>query len=695
MIFARLLGRAASAEDLLGQLRRLDRRVDWRRDRAAAEAGSLSAALAEARRKGRHSPADLAEAEALVAKLSVDAVTALEALSELVRLDAPGQRRDWALNELMHLGVTWRLAREGLTGTAREDAQRRAEEALSRLAADRPTEAVPHLVLADIMSLARGPFAAVTALERGLVAGERVAQRLLHELLNALVARPGKEAVDLAMSPPEEAQRAAGDTWLAFRFHRAVALATIGWHLRSGTPPRLPRPRADALDAALVSVPPEEMDPTICLEAALKPLDRFPPPRAVRHLIALADYQPTRVSLLPDAEAARHAVLRQMLAALGTAPANINIGVRLITVLARTLPECITFWENREFRRAACDIALRAIDAMPADKRLEAPAAILALAREDLDRAKVAITAVATTQPDAAGYGTYVDPRDIPDILRNSRSGRKLGEEGLSFRLIAEGPAAVASAPGPVVVVSGNDRYLRQYGVAYAQALQQQSRHGHLHVHLIGDPELLKDDIVAIAAAAPDYRVTLSAEPVTIAQPYYFATARFLRLGFFLERLGRAIVATDIDWHWRTDPASLLASDRMSGVDVALRLGMSIACGRQPRHYWPGLSYPLVQPWTAVNANGIFLAPTSGARRFAEMLGSLADAELRRAAERRGTKWCIDQNILYAAYAHSARAHPEIVFTDLGHPHHEPTTPAIAERLAGLTARHWVVPPAG
>lgn len=665
---------------------------DWRRDRPHPEADRIAAHVAALAAARRWPAARRAEADLLLAKARADAVAAMEALCAMAAATEDPPRRAAAMAEIAALAAEWTNIRAGWTPVDLPVLQDRAEQALAALCRHLPREPGPWLAAGAIVQDLKGPRAALARLEAGLDAGAPVLGPYFDAVVALLSHQPSAADIAHALAAPERHREAAGARWLAFRLHRSIALATAwaqpGQAIRDG--------RIDAAAAeALLAVPAEELHIAGRMAQALAHADRLPPAPAAGFLASLPDNLLLRFSPVPGAEAARVALVEAMLARLAQPALGPEAAHVLLLRLLRLAPCAVRFWEDPAFRLRVCDGALARVGAIPEPPRSFVRGAF-AFARGEEGAAREAFAASAAAWPDAAGPGTFLEPAAVPAILRAARPGAALlgSEGGLRFATVSA-PAQPPPAGTPVVAISANGRYLRLFGRAYARRLAEVSPEGgRLHIHLIGDPAPLREEIAGIAAAVPGHAVTLSDEALGIDAPYYFATARFLRLPWLLERLGGEgpLVVTDIDAPWRDPPGAFLAR-RFAGADVGLRLSTQVEGGRYPGMGWFVNVLPQMLPWHAVNASMMVFARTGAAARFAGWLASLADHALRGAAGRStsGT-WGIDQNLLVAAYAHAVRHDPGIRFADLGAP-----GTWQAERLPPFMrtpqGRHWLAGP--
>ena len=670
---------------LLEGLRRTVPSPDWRRDGTPADAPGLAARLAEAIAAGGWTAAHRAEGRYLLARAVADPVAAMEALCDLAACDTP--QRGWALAEMGALGRAWALIRGRWAEEDFPALARRIDDAFGRLAAILPAEALPRLAHAAVIGEFIGAGAALDRLEPGLAAGAPILPDTLARLAGLLASRPDAGALSRALSLPEAVCAGAGSAWLAFRLHRTVAFATL-WGQQAAL---LRDRRIDAAAVrALLALPPAELHIAGRIGDALAPVASLGPEAAAAHLIALADNLLLRLSPVPGAEAARCALVEAMLACAAGPALSAGATRRLLAGLLDLAPATLRFWSDEPFRDRVCGLVRARAGTIPDGAMAEFLRGVFAFAGGDPDAARDAFAATAAAWPDAAGPPTYLHPAAVPALLAEVPSPPD--GAGLQFETLA---GAAGTEHLPCVVITGNDRYVNRFGPGYAEALNAVAPAGRLHLHLVGDPAAIRDATAAMLRSLPGHAVSLSAEPLSIDAPYYFATARFLRLPWLLDRLAGPLIVTDIDAPWREAPASLLRQ-RVAGADVGLRLNARPECGR-----WPGIAayvhlMPPIRPWHAVNASLMTFSAGPAAARFAALLARLAEGALRRAAGlSRNGAWGIDQNLLLAAHLHARRHDPGLRVADLG-----PPGAVSPERLPPFMrappGRHWILEdPAG
>lgn len=654
---------------LLERLRARDRVPDWRRDTADQEAIALAATL-EAETLGWPA-ADRYEAMALLAKATLDAAGTIDALCTLA-MDT-GERRDWALKQIAGIAQNWSAIEARLAGSPAGALRARARAALTRLAAILPHAREPHLALAPIIRGESGAEAAIDHLEMAAKAGAPITDLYLQNLIAALEQTPTTSILHRALSVAGIIEQSAGQRWLAFQLHRAVAIASI-----IATRPEIVRPLNAAPD--LLN---EQADIGAAAQRVLNGAATLPAAPAAQTLAGAAASALFRHSPIPEAETARIALVEAALTQAEAAP-TVQIRQSLLGTLNLLAPSTLRFWEVPAWRRAVCERIVTMAGTLPEPPRSWFIGKF-SFAAEDYARAAEAFAAAAAADPKAIGPGSYVDHRAVPGMISARTEPALLGAGARCFQVIAD-----RDAPrGPTVIVAANDLYLQRYARTYGLRLAKVAPAGHLHIHAIGPAGIGESEIGALAEVMPGYRVTLSSEPPTIRAPYYFATARLLRLKDWRSDFEGPIIVTDIDSPWSIAPKVFLET-RMGSADVGLAMNAQVRTGRHGALAFPANLYPLPAPWVAVPAWAIALAPTAGARRFASLLAELSDAVLRSVMKGPASaNWAIDQNILCAAYAHAVRHDPEIAFADLGSPSEAVPNPPWRNQAPPRGA-HWI-----
>ncbi|MBR0662553.1 hypothetical protein, partial [Neoroseomonas oryzicola] len=492
----------------------------------------------------------------------------------------------------------------------------------------------------------RGQAAAAKTLAAAAAAGAPVLDRWLRLLAAALDHGPDEAPFRRAFAVPDAMAASGGHHWAAFRLHRAVACAMAA--------PTLP---------FAASLPDSERDIAARMDDALALAPSLPPQDEVRLLKALAAGRLFRHCPLPEAEAARQALAVAMRAACVRPGQALEHRRALLVGLSAFLPEGARFWEDAAYRAETSREMIAGAECLDEPHR-SWQRGKFAFAIGEQDLATEAFAASAGLAPSGPGAPTFLDMRRIPAILAARGDAPLLGSEGGGFEMLA----GRHDASRPVAIVVANDLYLRRHAAGFARRLAEVAPGSPLHVHLVGDPAACRPDIAEVTTAARGLTVSLSSEPITIDAPFYFASARFLRLPEWLDRFGGPVVVTDIDGRWHQDPARFLAR-RMGDADVGLALSARVRLGRKAGLGYPVNVYPLPLPWMSVAAWCCALAPTDGARRFARMLAQVMDARLREAASLPGRgAWFVDQNVLSAAHAFAVAKDPAVSFADLGLP---------------------------
>ena len=671
---------AAASPSLLDELRRLSVGPDWRRAEPHPRWAELDAATM--REAPSWHAADRAEAHLLLTRLAVDPEAHLRAAFALTET-APA-RRGVAFNALMSVARSWtavegRIAR----GAERATFTAWAAEGLAALFPRFPLAPAPRIAFARIMDATGAAERALDCLAAAPGAPAVIAPEYLRVLMRRLRPLAHRGVVARAFDVPAALREAAPAVWPIFVLVRALCL-----RIAHDQPAVLARLRSvDPEGAAILEArPPEEADLAAQAEAFLEAVRAAEPTVGARMLRQAAGEELLLRAPGDAADRMREVLLAEadrLAAAQATAEEP-----RLLAFSAafHLLPACGRCWTDAAFRRERARHFATLLDGTGIPQR-HGLAGLFAFTGEDYDAAGAAFAAVTAGDRVATGPSTYLDFRAVPAILaRPPRLPGALAPLAITSVQEASGEAAVS------LVVSANGRYLRRFGPSYAEALQRHAAGTRLHVHLIGDPAEEQDALRAMASSLPGIALTLSAEPVTVAEPYYFATARFLRLAALRQALPGRLLVTDIDLGWPVPPVEFL--DRMMGeADAGLSLRARVRLGTYPG--LPGFvrHYPRTVPWISVAAWAVAVAPNAPGRAFAEALSRVAAESLARAAEAGpGGKWTIDQNILMAAYAHAAQAMPEVRFADLGF-QTDLGQPAAPPDLAAPEGHHWMFRP--
>lgn len=238
------------------------------------------------------------------------------------------------------------------------------------------------------------------------------------------------------------------------------------------------------------------------------------------------------------------------------------------------------------------------------------------------------------------GHVSFVSPAATARYLEEPPTSPRLLPENCDFRFekeIDRNPRRLA------VITCADPAYANRYCRRYAQQLFRLDKRSTLHLHLLGKPDLLDDNVREMIARHP--RISMTTEEPVVRMPYYYATARFLRAALLQQAMGSAILLTDIDETYTRSPGHLLDDWRRHG-DVGLRLYDRIRT--YPRSGMIGFKAPRMETWKSLGAACLYLGRTDRALCFGETLSQVAHHALVRARDNGNSNWWIDQNILYA-----------------------------------------------
>ena len=193
-----------------------------------------------------------------------------------------------------------------------------------------------------------------------------------------------------------------------------------------------------------------------------------------------------------------------------------------------------------------------------------------------------------------------------------------------------------AGAPDvELVVLAGGDAvYFHRFADALANSLALNCRALALHFHVVDPDPAVAERLQAMRQRLPGISIALTAETLAAEFPRahartYFACARFLQLPRLLAAYGRPILLLDIDMVVLRDVAPLLARFRAEQADLALVHGETR------------------EPWSALWADAILIAPTPRAGAYAAMVRDYIGHFFAQGE----AAWFLDQVALFAARA--------------------------------------------
>lgn len=642
--------------DLLEELRDQNGPVDWRRSHPNSRAGEWGQRLSAL--EGKVPKKYYLEAQALLAKFNVDLVGMVDALCALAkdsRWRADFVRKEiWSIfNKWEYIYNKWEYIDRHSNQEEKQSLLIRFEENLIDLLKLYPGDRIFIFAFSVVLRQRRGVSDALDFLEREATAGSRVADLYLIKLMEHLGKRGDPEILARALRVSQVIEDGAGEVWHPFIIYRAFILASLIHHHGMNIEilpfePNLLRALSD-FNAALTQT--------------LKALDDLKPVTSARILLSISKVRAFWRSPVPGSEEARLQAINYVFKKIRASHDDKEREL-LFRALFSMLPQTIKFWTDKQWRLSVSKDVIEQC-AEIREPYLSLIRSRFFFAQENYAATRICFADLAKFAPNKNGPSTYVDPWSVAEKLSAPPSVGKFPECTSHFELIHD----VDRGSEPVIISSANDRYFFRYGEYYVRRLSTFAPIGHVHFHLFADHDSIRDSVCRLSDLIPNFRFTWSCEPVTVNEPYFFATGRFLRVPKWLEQFNAPIVVTDIDSLWdraQSDRPSDFINDRLGSADVALNLRSRVHIRTMVGMPVPGLYYPSVDPWTAVLAGVMVLGATEGARQFAEILSSLTHHELSLASKRssRGN-WGIDQNILCATYAYVVKNCPQIKLADI------------------------------
>ncbi len=668
-----------STPDLLLRLRAVAVEPDWRRG-ARVEITSYEYEMAAS--AVSWSAAERAEAHLLLARIAVDPLRLVRAAIELA--EAAPARRGEAYVAMRMLARKWPAVLNRLATPAERGVLiGQVTAALRAFVQKAPLAVAPRLAQATILNASGVPGAALDNLAAAPNMPRDVAAMYLDILGRRLTALLQKGIIARAFAVPTNIQFAAPENWLVFVLMRALCARVA-----------LQQPdvigRLRDLDPAgaeiLESIEPSDADIRAKTMALLDAARASEPSVAARMLRQSAITGLLLSAHDPDAEWARETLLAE---ASGLAEAQMDIAggsIMPFAAVLNLLPSCERFWCDHGFRRSQASRMVALLNRMN-HAETDAFLGLFAFMAEDHDAARDAFARLSKAVPAPIGPSTYFDSRDVPP-LANPGSVSTGTPDPLLVTTLQDRAGSVEQAM--TLVISANGAYLERFGPTYARKLAPHAHGTGLHVHLVGDPAAHDATLELMRAALAGTRLTMTSEPLTVAEPYYFALARFLRLAELRRLLPGTMLVTDIDLGWPESPFDF-SRRMMHEADVGLSLRGRVRLGT--RLGLPGIVrlYPPTVPWHTVAAWAVALSATPEATAFADLVARVSHEALSRAMTTGASgKWGIDQNVLLASYTHASRHMPEVTFADLGFQ----TDLEQSMRLPPqppLAGKHWLV----
>jgi hypothetical protein len=564
----------------------------------------------------------------------------------------------WIRSELRRIFSVWARMKEfGVHNADSPFVTLRVRSSLEKAVTLCRQNSIFHECLAIFLKENEGIASALDYLADALGRGESVSD-ILFSFLQKSLTRPGDASlIRFVASLSPWVQQKLGRNWHALALKRSIVFASLlvmrpkpVW-LRVVGPNAL-REHADfakALDDILAN---------IALEGK-----QFVPLIFRR----LADVDVFWVSALPGAEAARQKLIEFMFASYDEAMAQ-NDRLKIVLSLHLCIPRTLFFWTDPQRRQAVSRRMLEISSDLP-PPYTSLIRARFSLSLGDYGAAAQSFTDYARESPASKGPSSYVDFLSVKQVVAAPCAGFSGSWPPLTYELLRPG----RPSNEPVIIVSANDRYFDLYLEKYVRNLACRYDVGRLHLHLYGEASTIRPLIEKISEIIPDYRISFSHEKISINEPYYFASGRFLRIQEWSMRFQSPIIMTDIDSLWGQHGGGsplVFLDEKLGDADVGLDLRSRVVVHSLRNSPIPGNRYPSADPWHSAWAGQVFFRGSSGSNHFAEILSRLTDRELQKAMPRNPiANWFIDQNILCAAYAHARRHCPDIKFVDLSdHP---------------------------
>lgn len=318
-----------------------------------------------------------------------------------------------------------------------------------------------------------------------------------------------------------------------------------------------------------------------------------------------------------------------------------DMGVRLV----RSLSYCEGMWIDPDLRETLLR-RCRAVIAMINEPRRTMIRGLYHLALDEQDEAEALFATRRgeeyNTVFNGSGHATFIPTGDAARYLSEGAKGDpRFLARNCGFRF--DKPPSVPSNY-LMVATCADPLYIEKYYHRYASSLFKHDRKSYLHIHLLGRPEEIDPEIVALIRDDP--RISLSSEEPPIRMPYYYATARFLRAPLFQRASRCAVLLTDIDAKFQQSPNRLFHRWQPAG-DVGLRLYDKVRWF--PHAGMHTIKTPRIETWTTLNASCVFYKRGSPARHFARDLARVAHFALDRYQHSGNSNWFIDQNVIFAA----------------------------------------------
>lgn len=198
------------------------------------------------------------------------------------------------------------------------------------------------------------------------------------------------------------------------------------------------------------------------------------------------------------------------------------------------------------------------------------------------------------------------------------------------------------------IITCSDEIYFKRYAIKYLQSLRNTGSTCPVHFHIAGNKIRLKEFVSTIVDLG---EVSFSYETPIERTPAYYASIRFLKAPYFVEKVAARVLLTDIDVTFRSDPDELLDQCVASNSDIMLRIYDKIRIVHQasmPQR--PLYRYPRTYPWAQVNAACLCLTNTEMGKLAAEQIAQDMAGHLGSVLSRGKRAWWVDQNALLFTY---------------------------------------------
>ena len=603
---------------LLRELRKQNKRIDWRRDSAAPLMKTWSEVfLNEA---ALWSEADRAEGNALLGKLSMQLTQALISLCDLVCLDQ--ERVRWAREEISAIFSDWNLkvvqhmTREGDIDVALG----KILDSLRKVLLKFPKDRVFNRSFAIVLKERYGYTLAIEHLEFALLKGAPLADILCLEISRSLRNLNHPNNVRYACHISHGLQELFSLDWPALNLTRTVAFSSL---LKQSPAPAW-------LLLIDLSVVERQADISGCVRSICEFLVGLPVANSAKILRRIADVDIFWLSSLPKAEEARLEIVEFSFKLLEKVDrtTDVETTLKILLTLHACVPRTLKFWSDAAWREWISKKIVEFCDFIePPHKNMIKSRYFFVL--EDYQNALEEHARYSSASPTTRGPASYIDHRQV--VERDSVTAQRWPKT--YYKILNEG----LENDEPLIIISANDRYFRLYLKNYLEKACKLWPIGRLHIHLFGYSQDVEGFLIKNCELIPKYRVTFSFEEKSITHPYFYASGRFLRLQEWCIRFRGPLILTDIDNHWgqsRSEPPSKFLKEKLAGADVGLDLRSTVVPEKIPNSSFLGYRYPAPDPWHAVWAGKFFLSGSPHSIRFAKIVSTLTDSALNNARDK-------------------------------------------------------------